>query len=99
MWPRVEGRLWGSRRGDVDQRAALHEGIQERRALGALEAAREEPVLSAEGHAPELILGRVVVDRQAAVLDEALRRDPLPSTRRSNATAPPGAPSAPGSVS
>ena len=62
---------------DVHQLAALDERVQERGAAGALEAAREEPVLAGDRDDAELILGAVVVDGQAPVLDIPLQGRPL----------------------
>src|SRR5436309_15000842 len=66
----------GERR-DVDQVAALDERVQQRRAASPFKAASKEPVLPADRDESELILGAVVVDGHAAILDEALERCPL----------------------
>ena len=62
---------------DVDQLAALDQRVQERGATSALEAPRKEPVLATHCHDPQLILRTVIVDGQAAVVDEALQGAPL----------------------
>ncbi len=63
-------------RGHVDQFAALDEGIEQRGSVRALEAPREQPVLPAHGHDPELVLGAVVIDGQPAVVNETLQGGP-----------------------
>jgi hypothetical protein len=62
---------------DADEATALDERVQDGGPAGALQAAREEPVLASHRHHAQLALGAVVVDGQAAVLDEALQRRPL----------------------
>jgi len=62
---------------DADEGAALDEGVEQRRPLGALEAAGEEPVLATDRDDAELILGPVVVDGQAPIVDVALQGLPL----------------------
>ncbi len=62
---------------DVGEFAALDERVQQRGAASAFKAAGEEPILSTNGHDAELVLGPIVVDGDAAILDEALQRRPL----------------------
>src|ERR1700730_4573500 len=64
-------------RRDVDQLAALDEGVEERGPTGTLEAAREQPILPTHRDDAELILGSVIVDGQPAILHKALQRRPL----------------------
>src|SRR6266516_8175193 len=66
----------GERR-DADQFAALDERVQECRAASPFKAASKEPVLPTDRDESELILGAIVVDGQAAILNEALERRPL----------------------
>jgi hypothetical protein len=62
---------------DPVQLAARQERYEEGVGAGALLAAEEQPVLAADDLAPEVALGDVVVEGQAAVAQEALQRDPL----------------------
>jgi hypothetical protein len=65
------------KRRHVGEPAALDQRVQQGGALGARQAAGEEPILPAQRDHAELILGAVVVDRHAAILDEPLQRVPL----------------------
>ena len=61
---------------DVDEFAALDERIKEGGAASAFEAACEEPVAAAHRDDAQLILGAVVIDGQAAIVDKALQGHP-----------------------
>lgn len=61
---------------DAEEPTALGERVEHRGLAGALEAAGKQPVLATNGHDPELVLGAVVVDREAPVLDETLQWPP-----------------------
>lgn len=63
---------------DADSLAALDQRIDDRRRRAAAHAAGEEPVPTADRYRPDRTLARVVVDRHAAVLDEAHESRPLP---------------------
>jgi hypothetical protein len=65
------------KRREVHQFAALDERIEQRRTARGLEAAGEEPVLAVKGDNAQLVLGAVVVNGQAAILDKPLQRTPL----------------------
>jgi len=65
----VEGR-------EAHEFAALDKRVQERGTASALEAAGEEPMRSTDRDVAERILGAVVVDGQAAVIDIAWERGP-----------------------
>ena len=58
------------------QFAALHKRVQECGSARALETAGKQPVLPTDRDEAELVLGAVVVDGQAAILDVALERRP-----------------------
>src|SRR5262245_62246422 len=64
-------------RRDVDEFAALDEGIQQRGAPSSLEAAGKEPILPANRDEAELIFGAIVVRSEAPVLREPLKGRPL----------------------
>ena len=63
----------GERR-DADQFAALDERVQQCRAASPFKAASKEPVLPTDRDESELILGTVVIDSQAAILNETVIR-------------------------
>lgn len=62
---------------DAVELAARQEGDKDRVGMGALVAAQEEPVLAAEHLAAQVLLGDVVVERQAAVVEESAQRGAL----------------------
>ena len=62
---------------DIDEFAALDDGIEERGPASAFETARKQPVLPTNGHDTEHVFGAVVIDGQAAIVDEALECRPL----------------------
>jgi hypothetical protein len=52
-------------RRDIDEPAALDDGVEERSTSRALEAAGEEPVRPPNRDDPQLVLGSVIVDGHA----------------------------------
>src|SRR5688500_903607 len=58
---------------DPVELAARQERDEEGIGAGALLAAEEQPVLAADDLAPEVALGDVILERQAAVAQEALQ--------------------------
>ena len=62
---------------DVVELAAGEEGDEGGVDLGGVVGADEEPVLAADGLAPQGALGGIVVERETAIVEEALERDPL----------------------
>lgn len=53
------------------------EGAKDRGSLAATFIAREEPILPADHHATERVLGGVVVDVQIGIFDVACQRRPF----------------------
>src|SRR6185503_17370169 len=62
---------------DVVELTARQEGDEGGVDLGGVVGADEEPVLPSDGFPPQGPFGAVVVNGQAAVVQEALERDPL----------------------
>ena len=61
----------------INEFAALDNGIEERGTASPFETACEEPVLPTNRHDAEHVLGTIVVDGQPAIVNEALERRPL----------------------